>query len=382
MSTPPGCPQVIDALQPGPEVGPHHTLAAVRLEDQQDRLLDEVAADDRSDRAELGLLGDRPKPLLEPERDLTDLDTIRTKADEVKHALRYRVGGQIADDLRWYFEQRRSGGSTESLLDDDERAYRARLRRFSGIGFSALYTLWLAHGNEVFTRVSAPISHALAAGDASIEPLVLPHATGRAYRQLREQLNDWQRAGVWDRLHELLLSELHQSDRIDWSRAVVDSGSVRAVGAGEKTGPNPTDRRKPGSKHHVLTDGNGVPLQVQTSAANTHDIKRLLPLVVNIPKVRGKRGRPRSRPRRMYADRAYDDEGTRTLLRWLGITPYLAKRGTEHGSGLGKYRYVVERTISWLHGFRRLRVRYDRDASIHDGFLKCAACMVCLGLLL
>lgn len=96
--------------------------------------------------------------------------------DEVKHALRYRVGGQIADDLRWYFEQRRSGSRPGSLLDDDERAYRARLRRFSGVGFSALYTLWLAHGDEVFTRVSAPISHALAAGDATIEPLVLPHA--------------------------------------------------------------------------------------------------------------------------------------------------------------------------------------------------------------
>jgi transposase len=210
----------------------------------------------------------------------------------------------------------------------------------------------------------------------------LPQEMGCCGMTCWRRLRDWQRAGVWDRLHELLLAELQQSDRIDWSRAVVDSGSVRAVGGGGKTGPNPTDRRKPGSKHHVLTDGNGVPLQVQTSAANTHDIKHLLPLVVNIPKVRGKRGRPRTRPKRLYADRAYDDEGTRTLLRWLGIEPYLAKRGTEHGSGLGKYRYVVERTISWLHGFRRLRVRYDRDDTIHDGFFKCAACLICLGLLL
>ena len=210
----------------------------------------------------------------------------------------------------------------------------------------------------------------------------LPQEMGCCGMTCWRRLRDWQRAGVWDRLHELLLAELHRSDRIDWSRAAVDSASVRAVGGGQKTGPNPTDRSKPGSKHHVLTDAHGVPLQVQTSAANTPDIKRLLPLVVNIPKVRGKPGRPRSRPKRLYADRAYDDEGTRTLLRWLGIEPYLAKRGTEHGSGLGKYRYVVERTISWLHGFRRLRVRYDRDDSIHEGFLKCAACMVCFGLLL
>jgi transposase len=210
----------------------------------------------------------------------------------------------------------------------------------------------------------------------------LPQEIGCCGMTCWRRLRDWQQAGVWDRLHELLLSELDRSDRLDWSRAAIDSSSVRAVGGGEKTGPNSTDRGRPGSKHHVLTDGKGVPLQVCTSAANVHELKRLLPLVVGIPRVRGKPGRPRSRPKRLYADRAYDDEGTRQLLRWLGITPYLPRKRTEHGSGLGKYRYVVERTISWLHGFRRLRVRYDRRDYIHDGFLKCATCMICFGLLL
>ena len=50
------------------------------------------------------------------------------------------------------------------------------------------------------------------------------------------RLRDWQEAGVWQRLHELLLSKLRAADRIDWSRAVVDSGSVRAVGGGGKNG--------------------------------------------------------------------------------------------------------------------------------------------------
>jgi len=191
------------------------------------------------------------------------------------------------------------------------------------------------------------------------------------------RLRDWQAAGVWDRLHELLLAELRAADKIDWSRAAVDSSSVRAIGGGEKTGPNPTDRRKLGSKHHLIVDGHGVPLEVQLSGANTPDIKQLLPLVVNLPAVRGKPGHPRTRPEKLFADRAYDCEPARDILRWLGIKPFLAKRGTEHGSGLGKVRYVVERTISWLHQQRRLRVRYDRREDIQQGFLTLAASLIC-----
>jgi transposase len=195
------------------------------------------------------------------------------------------------------------------------------------------------------------------------------------------RLRDWQAAGVWDRLHELLLAELREADMIDWSRAAVDSGSVRAVGGGDKTGPNPTDRRKPGSKHHVMTDGNGVPLQVQLSGANRHDIKHLLPLIVEVPPVRGKPGRPKSKPESLFADRAYDSDDARGILKWLGIEPYLAKRNTEHGSGLGKKRWVVERTIGWLHNFKRLRVRFDRRDDIHEAFLGCAKSLICFSLL-
>ena len=53
------------------------------------------------------------------------------------------------------------------------------------------------------------------------------------------RLRDWQQAGVWDRLHQKLLEQLHRSDRIDWSRAVVDSASVRAVLGGTSQGPTP-----------------------------------------------------------------------------------------------------------------------------------------------
>ncbi|OXI32214.1 hypothetical protein CFB89_13850 [Burkholderia sp. AU16741] len=64
-------------------------------------------------------------------------------------------------------------------------------------------------------------------------------------------------------------------------------------------------------------------------------------------------------------------------LRERGIRPVIARRRTEHGSGLGKFRWVVERTHSWLHGFRRLRTRFERRSDIHEAFLKLACALVC-----
>ena len=125
------------------------------------------------------------------------------------------------------------------------------------------------------------------------------------------RLRDWQAAGVWQQLHEILLGELNAADKIDWSRAAIDASFVRALGGGERTGPSPVDRRKKGSKHHILTDGHGVPLAATTTAANVKDVTQLRGLVEAIPPVRGKPGRPRRRPDRLYGDRGYDSEPER-----------------------------------------------------------------------
>jgi transposase len=145
----------------------------------------------------------------------------------------------------------------------------------------------------------------------------------------------------------------------------------------KKTGPSPTDRGKAGSKHHLITDAGGIPLAATVTGANAHDVTQLLPLVEAIPPVRGKRGRPRKRPRRVQGDRAYDSEPHRHVLRKQGIEPVLAKRNTEHGSGLGVYRWVVERSISWLHQLRRLRTRYERRDDIHEAFLTLGCIVIC-----
>jgi transposase len=93
--------------------------------------------------------------------------------------------------------------------------------------------------------------------------------------------------------------------------------------------------------------------------------------------VRGNVGRPRRRPEIVTADRGYDHDKYRRQLRKLGIKPEIARRQTEHGSGLGRYRWVVERTFAWLHQFKRLLVRYDRRHDIHEAFMAIACCLVC-----
>lgn len=104
---------------------------------------------------------------------------------------------------------------------------------------------------------------------------------------------------------------------------------------------------------------------------------QLLPLVDAIPPIAGKRGRPRRKPVLVQADRGYDSQPHRDTLAARGIGTQIARRHTEHGSGLGVTRWVIERTIAWLHQFRRLRVRYERLPEIHEAFLKLGCSMIC-----
>jgi transposase len=152
-------------------------------------------------------------------------------------------------------------------------------------------------------------------------------------------------------------------------------------GTGEKegaeTGLSPVHRGRLGSKHHLLVDGGGLPLAWRLSGGNRNDILQLIPLLDAVPAVAGVAGRPRRRPERVLADRAYDHEHYLVELRERGITPVVARRRTEHGSGLGRLRWVVERTFAWLHNLKRLLVRYERRAEIHEAFLALGCCLIC-----
>lgn len=116
---------------------------------------------------------------------------------------------------------------------------------------------------------------------------------------------------------------------------------------------------------------------MSVTAANRNDITELLPLVDAVAPVRGKRGRPKRRPKRLLADRAYYSRKHHRELRRRRIQPRIAKPKSPHGSGLGRERWVVERSISWLHQHRRLRVRYERRADIHEALLQLGASLIC-----
>ncbi len=115
--------------------------------------------------------------------------------------------------------------------------------------------------------------------------------------------------------------------------------------------------------------------------ANEDDRKQLIPMVDAVPKVAGKVGAPRRRPKYLLADRGYDSQPHREQLQERGIEPVIAKRNTDHGSGLGQFRWPVERTISWLHQFRRLRSRWEKLPSMHDAMLQLAAAIICFRVL-
>jgi transposase len=194
----------------------------------------------------------------------------------------------------------------------------------------------------------------------------------------RHYLRLWHRAGVWRQLHAVLLAELNGADLIDWQRALIDASFAKAPEGGEDTGPNPTDRSKSGSKHHVMTDAQGIPLAGTVTAANVNEVTQVFQVLTDMPAVGGKPGPKRQNPDRLQGDTGYDSEAVRWLLRWLGITPLLGERNREHGSGLGVYRWFVERTISWLHAFGRLRRRLDRLTEIQEAFLRLAFVLICL----
>ena len=209
----------------------------------------------------------------------------------------------------------------------------------------------------------------------------VPKQMGCSGRTAHRRLRAWQQMGIWDRLHADLLRLLRQADLLEPELVVVDSVTTRAFGGGEGTGPNPTDRRKPGVKHTVMVDRHGAPLVIRSAGANASDHTQILPIVLEFPEVGGKPGRPKTHPDELYADRGYDSDATRGLLAWMGIEPHIGRRNTEHGSGLGKTRWVVERTIAWIKGLRRLRTRYDRLAEVQDAWTTLAASVVCFRLL-
>ena len=159
-------------------------------------------------------------------------------------------------------------------------------------------------------------------------------------------------------------------------------GPVRQKGgAGEAqaTGRNPTDRGKPGTKRHTLTEGKGIPVAVLVTGANRHDMKKLAALLdatVVEPAP--------TEPPHLVLDRGYDYQDCRDAATVRGYTvhiPLQASAATPlpppgHPDRHPPRRWVVEVAHSWFNRFRRLLIRWDKQASSYLGFVHLAACLI------
>ncbi|KPC62514.1 transposase [Streptomyces chattanoogensis] len=136
------------------------------------------------------------------------------------------------------------------------------------------------------------------------------------------------------------------------------------------------DRGKPGSKMHVLSDANGLPLRVGLSAAITHDSQALKPMLSHFHMGHESHAAG-SKLQRLHADKACDVPHLRKWLWGKRIGVRIARKGIDSSERLGRRRWVIERTMSCLTGYRRLNHRYERHLGNYLAFLGLAAALCC-----
>jgi transposase len=200
-----------------------------------------------------------------------------------------------------------------------------------------------------------------------------PHDPRTAFGHHLEAVSGW-RYHPREQLPQLIR---HQALHDVHDRRLSNSPNEMSSKGGSKTGRSPVDRGRTGSKHHLITDATGIPFAVTLTGGNRNDVTRLIPLVQAVPPVRGKHGRPRRRPDVLLADRGYDHDKYRRLVWDLGVKPLIARRGTEHGSGLGTQRWFVERACAHLRWFRRARIRWEIRDDIHEALLTLGCSIIC-----
>ena len=195
-------------------------------------------------------------------------------------------------------------------------------------------------------------------------------AAGRASGStLRRRLDGWGATALLRQVHIALIRMVRAGPEVAPWDVVVDSCSVRAKRGGELTGPNPTDRGKPGTKYHIVASTDGIPPGVVPSAADVHDTRlfpHLLRLALAVCAAIG----------RLYADAAYDSAENRGLCAREGIQPFIREVGQPHGSGLGTVRCIVEHDCAWLLADKRLDRRHDRLGRMILALLTAACILV------
>jgi transposase len=195
------------------------------------------------------------------------------------------------------------------------------------------------------------------------------------------RLQQWHQRGVWERLWRALLARLDAQQRLDWHRGYLDGTFIAAKRGGEAVG---LTRRGKGTKLLAVVDGAGIPLGLHVASAQQAEV-RLADATLATIRVPQARGRPKTRPQELVADKGYDSMPFRERLRGRGVRPCIPyRRGRRPRPGppprLAGYRerWRVERTFAWLGTFRRVLVRHERQAGLYAALVLLAAIILCL----
>jgi transposase len=200
-----------------------------------------------------------------------------------------------------------------------------------------------------------------------------PHSTAH------ERFQHWVRAGVFLKLWRAGIEHFDDLKGLDWRWLSMDGAMTKAPLGGEKTGPTPPDRAKRGVKRRLLTEAHGVPLGLVVAGANRHDMKLVKQTVKSL--VVKRPGPTKKRPQGMCLDKGYDSAEVRATLREFGFTAHIRARGEEaqalkRRAGFKARRWVVERTQRWMNRFRRVLMRWDKQADNYLAFLHFACALI------
>ena len=189
-----------------------------------------------------------------------------------------------------------------------------------------------------------------------------------AHRRFRE----WTSTGVFVNLWAQGLQEYDELKGLDREWLAMDGAMTKAPLGGERTGKNPTDRGKLGTKRGLLVEANGVPVGLAVEGADRHDKKVAEATLESIPVERPEP--TEEQPQGMCLGKGYDYDDTRELVREFRFTAHVRARGEEikelkKEAGEKAGRWVVERTHSWMNRFRRLLIRWEKKAENYFGML-------------
>lgn len=192
----------------------------------------------------------------------------------------------------------------------------------------------------------------------------LPRCLG-APSTVHDRFQSWQKAGVFKELWRFSLIAFDMRVGIDWEWQSIDGAITKAPLGQEKTGANPTDRAKKGTKRHLLTEGKGVPISLAVTGANRHDVTQVKNVLDNIMVER-----PQFSVENLQhfcADNAYKSEAISDLIASYGYVEHIKSRTDENEEkkqipGYRARRWVCERTHSWMNRYRRILTRWEKKS--------------------